>query len=1075
MVERTLFCQGRYQVIRELGRSHYATVYEARDNKTDDCVAVKVLCLSGTHRNIAEAMFRKEVGALTGLKHPAVVGLISHFSEPERDQVGIVLELVRGGRTLEQMVSDVRSGNERRKSLHWRSEQLLALLEGLDSAHASHVIHRDVKLANVLFDPESDALKLSDFGVALLLETCGKKLPGVTLREFYTRPFAAPEQILHGEASSAADLYAFGLLAASLLTWQIPPTEFKEADLPAFLSPLQTEILDPELFREVESCLASLLNSTPTLRFRTPDVRRLLMKLVERTAKKAVIPVIFTNSVRKKGSDCGYQTVGEMLADLNADLRARYEKDLQKDSFGIKCYGKSLWVHLVPSDDSPSRLLVVNIGQAEPSLHAHNRGYASFVPFALAGGEGNASPLIDLLYEGYRAEQRRAEQREQKESLLEVAKRILEMQRKRLQRLRVRYKVVDTPQKESSDICRKFDTMFGSPTGGGREEKVGKGRGNYLKLQVLKVGPIDEGCGGENGGLRDSLQAEDYEAVLADGLEKGVPFIYETQTFASFHAYDARSKTLTLRVDQQVNLDKEGDVECKDIAVEAVLKRQENALDRFFSGDTVNRRLGELLLHPERNELGDVVPLDLIQPLEPRDEMRSLVERVVAAQDFFLIQGPPGTGKTTVIAEVMAQILKRDPEARILLTSQANEAVNNAMEALGNLAKQAGLEWRLLRDVRSERTDRDVGYGVDAGFRDWLQSTRQSCEKALSACVETNGEAASEVVQSALRHWMERMSIQDDVRKDYAESVHVFGATCLRVPTLWKLLREVTFDWVIVDEAAKATPAEVLVSLVAGHRFVLVGDHHQLPPYLDNETERDLRESDIDPARARKSLFEEVFQRMPLANRTTLLRQYRMHRSIGSFVGELFYRDLGGLETGVADSDRALALSRFDRSHRVFWVDVHGKEEREGAGRRSCWNQRECDTIHKILKEVDRELQDRKEEYSVGIITPYAAQNQRLRRLLGGGLSNVRLQVDTVDAFQGKQCDLIIYSLVRVGGGQIPFVSDPRRLNVAFSRAKRLLLIVGHLKSALDSSQIAEAIRMIPQTNVITEELSHAR
>ena len=101
--------RGRYGIVGVLGRSQYATVYEAHDRRTGDRVAVKVLSFTGADREIVEAMFRKEVDALDGFDHPAVVRLRGRFTEPEADRVGIVLELVPGGQTLAQLIADVRS------------------------------------------------------------------------------------------------------------------------------------------------------------------------------------------------------------------------------------------------------------------------------------------------------------------------------------------------------------------------------------------------------------------------------------------------------------------------------------------------------------------------------------------------------------------------------------------------------------------------------------------------------------------------------------------------------------------------------------------------------------------------------------------------------------------------------------------------------------------------------------------------------------------------------------------------------------------------------------------------------
>lgn len=98
----------------------------------------------------------------------------------------------------------------------------------------------------------------------------------------------------------------------------------------------------------------------------------------------------------------------------------------------------------------------------------------------------------------------------------------------------------------------------------------------------------------------------------------------------------------------------------------------------------------------------------------------------------------------------------------------------------------------------------------------------------------------------------------------------------------------------IVDEAAKATPSEVLVSMVRGKRILLVGDHRQLPPFFDAEAVEDLKEEGIAPEEAQRSLFEDLFSRIPASNRFTLRRQYRMHSSIAAFVSYIAYDDIGG-------------------------------------------------------------------------------------------------------------------------------------------------------------------------------------
>ena len=1049
---------GRYKILHKLGDSHYSGVYEAHDTKCEERVAIKVLHLTDSQRSIAEAMFQREVGALRDLAHPAIVRMLEHFSEATDDRLCIVLELIPGGLTLEALISQVAARKTKPQSLRWRVEQIIKLLGGLDQAHRRHIIHRDVKLANILYHQTENCLKLADFGIARLLENYARGKTGRTLREFYTRPFAAPEQIQQQDTTFATDIYAVSLVAVSLLTWQIPPAAFIAGDLQSFIKPLAEEIRDPPTFQRFQSLLAECLHSEAAQRPKIFQIVALFQELLERFAERVAIPVQITDTARNPQKH-NLRTSSAMFDDLNEGLRGRYESKIDQDNstetFVVRLYGKSLWALAKPDSADPERLVLVDAGRNQPNIHAKQREAAHLLPYSLSNKDGSASELINFLFHKYEEERIQDEARRRKESLLKVAQHVLEMQRQRLTRLCIKYLVE-----------RKK---------GAKEEpadpELYEIKGDILKLKILKVVPWVDAE--DNGFALSEPRAEldaDLEPTWAESLGDNTHFLLEGDLLGSYHGYDATQKILSVRVKSRRRIPTTGSLEYKDIAQDAALRRQERAIQNFLNDECVNPNLGHFLLYPEENELADITPRELLQSLEPKEEMSQLIERVLSTRDFFLIQGPPGTGKTTTIAEVMAQILSANPRARILLTSQSNEAVNNALDELRRLSKQINPSWRLLRDVREQRKGDESQQGFETLFREWVVRTRRQSESALFQQGSTMAPAQRKSVDLALTAWRERLDRVEDVRLDYAESVQVFGVTCLRVPTLWNLLREVRFDWVIVDEAGRATPSEVLVSLVAGQRFVLVGDHRQLPPFLDEQTEQDLRDADIDPARARRSLFEELFDKINPDCKKTLVRQYRMHRSIGEFVGELFYSDIGGLATGVSDEARTISLKRFNRTHRVFWVDVKGQEQREVT---SFSNQREVDVICRLLAEMDAELSAADTKYTVGIIAPYAAQIERLRRYIiptATRWSSLKIRINTVDAFQGKQDDIIIYSMVRIGEQERRFVADRRRLNVAFSRARRLLVIVGHKQSAQHSDQIAAAIRLIPRDNVLSED-----
>ena len=230
-------CEGRYKVTTKPGSSAYATVYECYDRVDDDAVAVKVLHLSrATGASFARCIAERSV-PLRDLttnswsrccaikkrkKHSGSVSSSNSF-----------LEASRWGRCRD------RATRRPVITARWRIRQMRGILNALNRVYGRSIVHRDVKPSNLLFSREEAQLKLSDFGIARLLENYGRGDVPATLREFYTRPYAAPEQVLRRDTSFPADLHAFGGLLAAILAWRHPPAEFEAAEARGFLEPFR--------------------------------------------------------------------------------------------------------------------------------------------------------------------------------------------------------------------------------------------------------------------------------------------------------------------------------------------------------------------------------------------------------------------------------------------------------------------------------------------------------------------------------------------------------------------------------------------------------------------------------------------------------------------------------------------------------------------------------------------------------------------------------------------------------------------------------------------------------------------
>lgn len=1044
--EPNTFKQGRYEVQEVLGRGPYSSVYKVYDTEGDKSYALKVLGLANHDRDIAEAMFNKEVDALSGFKHDGVVQLVDRFTERKTGALCIVLELIPRAVTLQHVIAEVSKGQREPLSLVWRLEQLEQLITVLDHAHNRNIIHRDVKPGNILVGQRggNTFTKLADFGIARILEHYGRE-KSVTLPQFATAPYAPPEQVKSLETNVASDYYAFGVTMLALLTWQLPKQSLEGKTLEDAIVQLKNVFADSESQRVVERLVRDLLSTEPSKRPRPLTVKRTLQNLLNRLTTKPRVGLVVTQSVRDKLEDLGI-SVYKFFEDLNDYPVAEYQENVHdgQKKVNVVFYGQSFTAVTVTDRYNPEQLVIVDIRTYQPEFHSRQResDTVNICPYELVEGPHSAYNLLNEFYEHFRRNQLARQHYENKRDLLKSSLFILSRLEDNATDLIVNYR-----QQE----IQKYDDI--------------------LKINVVSVVSSDD----------DGVEI--LEAVNDEVINDWIGNLDDSTSFALqlsgrrgpvpigvLRNYNPYTRELSLRLTSQRPVPPQGTLVCQNVAQLASNRRQRIAVDRFLADNTINSRLGELLLKPGTNTIGERKPRTLFQPLEPPQDAQSIVERALAAQDFFLIQGPPGTGKTTLIAEIVLQILREKPEARILLTAQANPAVDNALDKIRELAEEHAQNISTLRLTRTQLQN-DVNE-FDDSFGKWVLETRAASEVGLQSILPQLKPEVRDQVKATVENWRNKLDWAEDVRRDYAQSVQVYGVTCLRAPTLWELLRKVEFDWVVVDEAAKATDTELLVPLVHGRRFIMVGDQKQLPPYVDTEIMREMRTQGISEREIQTSLFEKIFELIPESNKTVLRRQYRMHHTIGDFVGRLFYSDVGGLETGVSNDERQISIDYLKRyEHRVIWFDVASGEERKEPDGNSFYNRSEAIKINTILELFNKNLAVKDTSYVVGVITPYAAQVEVLKEQIVPAAkmwTHLKIEVSTVDAFQGRQNDITVYSMVRTRAGSLRFVEDEKRLNVSFSRAKRALLIFGHRDTAMTSSTFSRALKLIPKDNIIT-------
>lgn len=410
------------------------------------------------------------------------------------------------------------------------------------------------------------------------------------------------------------------------------------------------------------------------------------------------------------------------------------------------------------------------------------------------------------------------------------------------------------------------------------------------------------------------------------------------------------------------------------------------------------------------------------------------VNRVLAAREVAIVHGPPGTGKTTTLVEAVFETLHR--ENQVLVCAQSNTAVDWISEKL----LDRGIP--VLRIGNPTRVnDKMLAFTYERRFEaheDYpeLWSLRKAIRE-LQSRIRGNGAGKREQLRhqlSKLRHRALELEIR--IHDDLFREARVIASTLVGAAN--RLLEHRRFSSLFIDEAAQALEAACWIAISKADRVILAGDHCQLPPTI--------KCLEALMGGLGDTLMEKVVRRKP--ETVSLLRmQYRMHEDIMAFPSHWFYHDrlLAAPEVryrGILDYDNA-----------ITWIDTAALDFKEknvadGTGR---INLGEAGLLIRHLRSYMERIGEKRildEHIDFGIISPYRAQVRYLRQLLYKEPFfrpfRSLLTVHTVDGFQGQERDVVFVSLVRANEeGQIGFLRDLRRMNVAITRARMKLVILG--------------------------------
>ncbi|MBN1688269.1 MAG: AAA family ATPase [Candidatus Omnitrophica bacterium] len=462
--------------------------------------------------------------------------------------------------------------------------------------------------------------------------------------------------------------------------------------------------------------------------------------------------------------------------------------------------------------------------------------------------------------------------------------------------------------------------------------------------------------------------------------------------------------------------------------------------------------LRDLSLGLRGSRFGDPAASEQFKWMNPNlnERQQEAVCRAFEAEDVFLIHGPPGTGKTCVLVEIIGQARKRDQT--VLVSAPSNAACDHIVDCL--VEKKVPVT-RLGHPARMTPSIRDHTLSYKIARHPYAKLI----EEHEARLAQMNRQADRRKDRRVMS-FDEKREMRDEFR-DLRAEIKQLRAEIFR--QVWNesdvvvathtvsgdpALKGRTFDWVIIDEATQGVEPSTWIPVLRAGKLIMAGDHCQLPPTVfSNRTGK---------GSLRYTLFERFYNVLDKACQIRLDVQYRMHEHIMRFSSKEFYEN----ELVAHPSVKAHTLADLPRIQKseatdspIIFLDTAGLgyEEKVEPGSDSRYNSEEAGLV---LKEYEKLLVLGVSPREIAIISPYSAQVKLLAdRIFGeekGLPGQGGLEIDSVDAFQGREKEAILVSLVRSNlTGKIGFLADTRRMNVALTRAKRKLIVVG------DSATIA--------------------
>ncbi len=474
---------------------------------------------------------------------------------------------------------------------------------------------------------------------------------------------------------------------------------------------------------------------------------------------------------------------------------------------------------------------------------------------------------------------------------------------------------------------------------------------------------------------------------------------------------------------------------------EASYREMEYSLKTLIKGNrSRNKELKNILLG---DDSASVFSRAKLLPSQLNESQKQACSLIQDAQDVAIVHGPPGTGKTSTLIQAILESVSAGKS--VLVCAPSNAAVDLMVEGLVDIGIETtrfGHPARVEEKILNQTIDAKIA--LHSSFAD-LKKLRKDTDQYLRLAKQykrsfgPKERAQRKLMFGEVTKLREAAkSLEEYIHYDVFQRTKVFATTLVGASS--NQLRGLEFDEVFIDEAAQGLEAATWIPIQKAKKVIFAGDHCQLPPTI--------KSYEAAKEGLSKTLFEKVISRKPQAAKM-LEVQYRMPDAIMGFSNQHFY-------DGKLRSAEDTASHILENQSPLSWIDTAGAgfNEQKEVESLSTFNPREGKFLCKYLNDVLVEIgigRIKENRWSIGLIAPYSAQVRYLKSLIFDSFEfpNLRafpdlITIDTVDGFQGQERDFIFISLVRSNEqGEIGFLSEERRMNVALTRAKRKLVLVG--------------------------------